>query len=51
MTDPDEIQLSKLAKKILKTPHKNREESGPKKMDENKRKTRNRNKRERRNDD
>jgi hypothetical protein len=27
MTDPDEAQLSKLAKKMLATPHKKREDS------------------------
>jgi hypothetical protein len=27
MTDPDEFHLSKLAKKMLATPHKNRQES------------------------
>jgi hypothetical protein len=27
MTDPDEAELSKLAKKMLSTPHKNRDES------------------------
>jgi hypothetical protein len=27
MTDPDEAQLSKLAKKMLATPHKKRDES------------------------